>query len=217
MTDANEGADRQHEAEFLTTEHFVLQTARSGTIQEANGRANLFVTSVSSATVALGFVAQVTQMGEGFLFFALIILPPLYFIGSVSLVRAVQVAIEDMVNARAMARIRHYYVERSPAVQRYLMHSTHDDYAGMLSSFGLQPSLFQSFMTTAGMVNVVNGVIAGVFAGLGIKAAFGSMLAVGTGCGVGVFFVSIALWRRYQVQAWAKAKQKLTVLFPSGE
>jgi hypothetical protein len=215
MADASESEAKQHEAQFLTTEHFVLQTARSGTIQEANGRANLFVTSVSSATVALGFVAQVTQMGEGFLFFALIILPPLYFIGSVSLVRAVQVAIEDMVNARAMARIRHYYVERAPAVQRYLMHSTHDDYVGMLRSFGFQSSILQSFMTTAGLVNVVNGVIAGVFTGLGVKAAFGSLLAVGTASGICVFFVSVALWRRYQVRAWTRGEQNLTVLFPS--
>src|SRR4051812_31046166 len=148
MTDAEESEYRQQQAQFLTTEHFILQTARTGTIQEANGRANLFVTSVSSAVVALGFVAQVTQMGEGFLFFALIILPPLYFIGSVSFVRAVQVAIEDMINARAMARIRHYFVERSPSVQPYLVQSIHDDYAAVLSSFGFQSSILQSFMTT---------------------------------------------------------------------
>jgi len=45
----------------------------------------------------------------------------------------------------------------------------------------------------AGMVNVVNGVIAGVFVGLAIKAAFGSTLAVCTVSGVGVFFVTVAL------------------------
>lgn len=207
--------DRQYEAQFLTTEHFVLQTARTGTIEEANGRANLFVTSVSSAVVALGFIAQVTQMGEGFLFFALIILPPLYFIGSVSFVRAVQVAIEDMINARAMARIRHYFVERSPSVQPYLLHSIHDDYAAVLSSFGFQSSMLQSFMTTGGMVNIVNGVIAGVFVGLAIKAAFGSTLAVCTVSGVGVFFVTVALWRWYQVRAWANGEQNIRVLFPS--
>lgn len=38
----------------LTTEHFVLQTARSTTVSEANGRSSLYLTSVSSALVALG-------------------------------------------------------------------------------------------------------------------------------------------------------------------
>jgi hypothetical protein len=156
-------------------------------------------------------------MGEDFLFFALIILPPLYFIGAVSFVRAVQVAIEDMVHARGMARIRHYYIERAPAIQRYLIHSAHDDYSVMLGSFGIETSILQSFMTTAGMVNVVNGVLAGVVAGLGIKAAFGSILIVCTLVGIGFFLFSIGLWRLYQVRGWAKADQKLSVLFPSDE
>jgi hypothetical protein len=155
--------EKQQEAQFLTTEHFVLQTARTGTIQEA------FIASVSSATVALGFVAQVTQMGESFLVFALIILPSLYFIGIVSFVRSVLVAIEDMVHARGMARIRHYFVERSPGARSYLVHSAHDDYRGMLSSFGLRLTGFQSFMMGAGLVNVISSVIAGVFISLAIK------------------------------------------------
>jgi hypothetical protein len=64
----------------MTTEHFVLQAARSATIQEANKRATLFLTSVSCATIALAFVAQVTQMSRPFVLFSPILLPCLYFI-----------------------------------------------------------------------------------------------------------------------------------------
>ena len=35
----------------LTTEHFTLQTARSATIMESNGRSALFLSTVSSAVV----------------------------------------------------------------------------------------------------------------------------------------------------------------------
>ncbi|MER8995821.1 hypothetical protein [Mesorhizobium sp. M0678] len=42
----------QQALQCLTTEHFVLQNARAATIQEANQRADLFLTSVSSATFA---------------------------------------------------------------------------------------------------------------------------------------------------------------------
>jgi len=215
MAEEKKTGGEEYEAQFLTTEHFVLQTARAGTIEEANGRATLFVSAVSSAAVALGFVAQVTHMGDEFLFFALIMLAPLYFIGSVSFVRAVQVAIEDMINARAMARIRHYFVERAPAVQPYLMHSIHDDYGAVLSGFGFQASIMQSFMTTAGMINIVNGVLAGVFAGLAIKAVFGFTLTSCSIAGVSIFVVTVALWRWYQVQTWTKAERNLTVRFPS--
>jgi hypothetical protein len=103
--------------QVMITEHVVLQAARSATIQEASQRANLFLTSVSSATIALAFVAQITQMGRPFVLFRLILLPCLYFMGLVTFVRAVQVAIEYMVHARGMARIRHYYVDLAPPLR----------------------------------------------------------------------------------------------------
>jgi hypothetical protein len=42
----------------LTTEHFTLQTARSATIMETNGRSTLFLSTVSSAVVALASSAR---------------------------------------------------------------------------------------------------------------------------------------------------------------
>ncbi len=43
---------------IVTTEHYNLQSGRSATIAEANGRATLFVGAVSSALVALALVGQ---------------------------------------------------------------------------------------------------------------------------------------------------------------
>ncbi|MDX3928610.1 MAG: hypothetical protein QHC90_22750 [Shinella sp.] len=72
---ADDNNDAPQVLQSMTTEHFVLQTARTATIQEANQRANLFLTSVSSATIALAFVAQVTEMGAPFVLFSLIVRP----------------------------------------------------------------------------------------------------------------------------------------------
>jgi hypothetical protein len=116
---SEERNNTQQILQCMPTEHFVLQTARAATIQEANQRANLFLTSVSSVTIALSFVAQVTEMGKPFVLFSLVLLPGLFFIGLVTFVRTVQVAIEDMVHARGMARIRHFYVELTPIMQKY--------------------------------------------------------------------------------------------------
>ena len=49
MAQADDNATRQQILQFMTTEHFVLQTARSATIQEVNWRASLFLTSVFNA------------------------------------------------------------------------------------------------------------------------------------------------------------------------
>ena len=50
----------------LTTEHYTLQSARSSTITEANGRSSLFLSAVSGATVALALVAQLDKLGDTF-------------------------------------------------------------------------------------------------------------------------------------------------------
>jgi hypothetical protein len=215
MPELNEADTGSETLQVMTTEHFVLQTARSATIQEANQRANLFLTSVSSATIALAFVAQVTQMGRPFVLFSLILLPCLYFIGLVTFVRAVQVAIEDMVHARGMARIRHYYADLAPATRRYLIHSIHDDRSALLVDKGfIKSSPWQFFVTTAGMVSTINSAIAGVFAGVVTTLAVGLAITLSVIVGLLIFGASILLLRRFHEQAWAAAEQKLTVLFP---
>jgi hypothetical protein len=65
----------------LTTEHYTLQSSRTSTIVEANGRSMLFLSSVSDATVALVLVAQLDRMGDTFVTFALTVLPALLALG----------------------------------------------------------------------------------------------------------------------------------------
>lgn len=72
-----EKVTQQHILQFLTTEHFTLQTAKAATIAEANGRSSLFLATVSSGVVALAFIGQVSQMGEAFFLFGLVLLPTL--------------------------------------------------------------------------------------------------------------------------------------------
>jgi hypothetical protein len=214
MADMQDDAVQKGLLQALTTEHFVLQTARTATVQEANGRASLFLTAVSSATIALAFIGQVTQMGRPFLLFALVVLPCLYFIGLTTFVRTVQLAIEDMVHARGIARIRHGYVEALPDVQRYLIHPIHDDEHAVLTDKALKPSQWQSFMSAAGMVSAIDSVIAGVFvsiaAGMGLRAH----IALAIVLGVLAFAASLGLMRRYHTKTWVETERRIPIVFP---
>jgi len=214
MAEKDDGDIQAKLLQIMTTEHFVLQTARAATIQEANQRANLFLTSVSSATIALAFVAQVTHMGQPFVLFSLILLPCLYFLGLVTFVRAVQVAIEDMAHARGIARIRHCYAELSHVAQHYLIHSTHDDRSALRVDKGFESSPWQFFVTTAGMVGTINGAIAGVFMGVLATFVIGTSIVPSVIVGFLSFAASLLLLRFYHLRAWAAAEQRLTVLFP---
>ena len=73
---------QQQILQFMTTEHFTLQTARSATIAEANGRCALFMGSVSSAVVALAFIGQASGLSEGFFLFGLVLFHLCSFLAS---------------------------------------------------------------------------------------------------------------------------------------
>jgi hypothetical protein len=68
----------------LTTEPYTLQSARSSTIVEANGRSSLFLSAVSGAIVALALVAHLHRLGDTFLVFAFSVLPALLIFGVMS-------------------------------------------------------------------------------------------------------------------------------------
>ena len=50
----------------MTTEHFVLQTARSAGITETVGRAAIHLAAVSGGLVALAFTGQLSRLGAAF-------------------------------------------------------------------------------------------------------------------------------------------------------
>jgi hypothetical protein len=200
--------------QFMTTEHLALQTASTATIAEANGRSALFLSSVSSAVVALAFIGQVSGMGEPFFLFGLVLFPSLFFLGIFTFVRVVQIMIADVVNAVGINRIRHYYVELAPEVRRYFTHAIHDDMAGV-SPLGVAPSKWQLFLTNSGMVGVINSILAGVFAGLLSRFTFSLPMYAALGLGITVFGVSIVAHRRFQSKKFEELESTLEVLFPS--
>jgi hypothetical protein len=88
-----------HAATFATTEHFNLQVSRAITVSEANGRASIYLAALSSNLIALAFIGQMSQLGMAFYAFALILLPVLTFVGTVTFLRLVQSSIEDIAYA----------------------------------------------------------------------------------------------------------------------
>src|SRR5881227_1551349 len=87
---------------MMTTEHYNLQTGRSMTISEANGRSSLFVGAVSSGLVALALVGQLSQLGTAFFIFSLVVLPTLFFMGLMTFQRVLQAGKADIIYARGI-------------------------------------------------------------------------------------------------------------------
>jgi hypothetical protein len=155
---------------FATTEHFNLQTARSTTVSEANGRASIYLAALSSNLIALAFIGQMSRLGAAFYAFALILLPVLGFVGLVTFLRLVQSSIEDIAYAHRIALLRDLYLRLSPELEPYVL-AVRGSRAAALGGDRLAPSAWQLTLTTAGMVAVVNSVVVAAVAGLALSAA----------------------------------------------
>jgi hypothetical protein len=149
---------RQSAVRFVTTEHFMLQGARSSTISESTGRATMFIGAATGGLVALGLIATATNVGAAFYAFGLILLPTLTFLGLVTFDRMLQSGIEDYGYAHRIARLRSCYFRYAPELGDYLLSVPLPE---RLRIQGLRDGLWQGFLTIAGMIAVITAVIAG--------------------------------------------------------
>ena len=104
----------------MTTEHFVLQTARSAGIAEVNGRAGFYLAAVSSGLIALAFIGQLSRLGTASYVFGLAALPTLALLEVTTFERALCNGVEDFRLAGRINRIRQFYFDAAPQVARYL-------------------------------------------------------------------------------------------------
>src|SRR5215213_5361417 len=183
---------------FVTTEHFVLQGARSATIAESNGRANMFLAAVSGGLVALGPVATASSLGAAFYGFALVLLTTLAFVGFVTFERALQSSIEDTEYARRIARLRGYYFGHAPEIAPYLLSAPP---AERLLMQRVPGDRWQGYRTVAGMVAVITAVLAGSTAAVVAILIFEHSLAAAAISGTVVALPTMTAMIRYQDSA----------------
>jgi hypothetical protein len=195
------GSDpRQPAIAFVTTEHFVLQGARAATIAESNGRANMFLATVSGGLIALGLVATASRVGTAFYAFSLVLLPTLAFVGWATFERVVQSGVEDLGYARRIAILRGYYFQNAPELGPYLLSVPASERLGVQ---GLPTHRrWQGFRTVAGMVGVITAVLAGSTAGVIAPAVAEHSLAAALIPGVAVALSTLAGLMRFQRSAW---------------
>jgi hypothetical protein len=191
--------------DLLSTEHWSLLSTRALGWNEMAGRTQMYLTALSGTVVALALAAQGTDFGPQFVWFALGLLPPLLFIGVVTFVRLVYLNREDARWLQGMNRIRHAYVEASPAIERHLVTSPYDDDPGLYRTYAADPPATQhlhALFTTPGMVSVINAVIAAVIVGIAAQ-----LLNLGTALpaliSVAAFAGAFAAQWRYQIRVLA--------------
>jgi hypothetical protein len=189
--------------QILTTEHWSLLSTRGLSWNEAFSRATMFLSLLSGAVVALALVAEATAFGEGFVTFALLILPVVLFVGVATFMRLVAINREDMTWVVGMNLLRRAYLAAAPELRPYFVTGSTADEPGIMATFGARagPGNFaHEFVTTPGMLAVVDGVIAGVLAGIiGLRAGMGIAIGIATAVSVGILTVALLVIYQYRV------------------
>ena len=199
-----EGVTQAMRLQILSTEHWSLLASRSLAWNESFSRAGMFLSTLAGAIVALALVAQASDFGTGFVGFALVLLPVVYFLGWATIVRLSQVNLENARWVQGMNRIRNAYLQLAPELEPYFVTSRYDDDAGVLEStiahVGPTPR-YQPFVSAPGVVAVINSVVAGAMAGVAVMALdLGIAWSLVAG---GIFFLAsigfFVVWARGRV------------------
>jgi hypothetical protein len=201
--------------QMLATEHWSLLATRSLSWTESFSRTSMFLSSLTGAVVALALVAQ-AMPGEGFVVFALLLLPVVLFLGVATYARLVAVNVEDAHWVVGMNRLRHAYTELAPDIEQYFISGVYDDAEGVMKTFAATPGpgqFLHGFVTTPGTVAVIDSVLAGVLAAVIVGVA-GVDFVVSVIIGGVAFVLMLALLMYYQSREWASYLRNSRPLFP---
>jgi hypothetical protein len=204
--------------QILTTEHWSLLSTRALSWNEAFSRATMFLSALSGAIVALALVAQVATFGSAFNTFALLILPVVLFLGVTTFLRLVQINREDLGWVIGMNLLRHAYLEAAPELRPYFISGWHDDESGVMATYRAtagRGALLHEFVTTPGMLAVVDGVVAGVLGGI-VGMAIGLAAPIVLALGVVIAVAAVGLLVLQQYRGVVRPRSLRTPRFPAG-
>jgi hypothetical protein len=142
-----------------------------------------------------------------------VILPALVFLGTATFVRILETGIEDAICAQAINRIRHFYLELAGEHRRYFLLGGHDDMEGTLANMGVVASPWRPFFSVAGVVGLINSMVAGALAGVALDAFAPRPIAL-----IGSFVVvafAFAVHYRFGYRRFVRALETIEPLFPS--
>lgn len=197
----------------LTTEHFTLQGARAQTMSETSARASVYMLSLSSALVALGFVSQTAD--NAFFAFALVALPTVYVLGCATYVRLVECSGEDLHYGIAINRIRSYYIELAGDRADLFLLGGHDDAAGVFRNMGIAPDKRSHAFAFSTTIAIVNAVVGGSVAALALAALAEPPIGVTVAAGLATAAGSVLGWTRHAARMLTAAASASTPISPT--
>ena len=174
----------------LGTEYFVLQSAASSTISESGSRVSIYLSSLASGLVALGFSSSSPR---AFASLAFTVLPTVFVLGWFIIVRLIDTSVANVVSLRRMELIRAYYAALAPMAPPYFGVD-----GQVTGEHGVRYGRWSFLFTMASMVIMVNCVLGGATIALLCDLAFKVPLPGAASIGVAAGLALLAAGLRYE-------------------
>jgi hypothetical protein len=174
----------------LGTEYFVLQSTASSTISESSSRVSIYLSSLASGLVALGFSSSSPR---AFASLAFTVLPTVFVLGWFTIVRLTDTSVANIISLRQMELIRRYYAALAPMAPPYFGADE-----SSTARHGPQYGRWSFLFTMASMVITVNCVLGGATIALLCDLAFKAPLPAAAGIGVAAGLALLVLSLRYE-------------------
>ena len=186
-------ADDKSPPEFMSalgTEYFVLQSTASSTISESSSRVSIYLSSLASGLVALGFSRSSPR---AFASLAFTVLPTVFVLGWFTIVRLIDTSVANIISLRRMELIRRYYAGLSPVAPPYFGADE-----SVTAQHGVRYGRWSFLFTMASMVITVNCVLGGATIALMCDLAFKAPLPAAAAIGVVAGLALLVLSLRYE-------------------
>jgi hypothetical protein len=182
----------------LLTEEFILQSARSSTVAESGTRASIYLTTLSSALVAFGFLADTAYA----VVFLAAVLPVVFILGVFTYVRLVHTSLEDVAALAALQQIRRYYRTLLPGAERYFPLTTGPHAPNEMLDIGNRASWRGVFFTLSSAIGAVNSIVAGI--GIAAMLLPSGTTGISVTAGVATALVLLTSHGLYQERRYAR-------------
>ena len=190
--------ERERIKDVLTAEYSLLTTMLSTVWSATLTRTSIFLITLSTSGIALGFAAQ---PGIDRRALAVSVLPLILFLGVTTFVRIVQLQREAIVYITGLNRIRWFFQEAAPGSRPYFVLPPYDDEVAIFRSPGTGMSrrppgrnFLRLIVQMQGIVSVVAAAVAAAFGGLATAPAGRTVMSLVATAFFVVTLASLLMW-----------------------
>jgi hypothetical protein len=115
-----------------------------------------------------------------------------------------------------MNLLRHAYLDSAPELRPYFVTGWHDDEASIMKTFAAKPGpggFAHQFVTTPGILAVVNAMVAGTLAGI-VAPRIGLALPAAIGMAIAVALVTVGVLAVHQYRGVVEPRGRNPARFP---